>query len=54
VAKDVSPQKKYIQSATLNGKALQSLSFSHDDLMKGGILNLRMGESTGKKWEIKY
>ncbi|GAB3967075.1 GH92 family glycosyl hydrolase [Spirosoma terrae] len=42
---------KYIQSATLNGKPLTSLSFSHDELMKGGTLVLDMGEKTDKKWE---
>jgi predicted alpha-1,2-mannosidase len=54
LAKNVSPTKKYIQSATLNGKVLQSLSFSHEELMKGGVLSLQMGENTSTKWEIKY
>ncbi len=53
-AKNISPVKKYIQSASLNGKVLRSLSFSHEDLMKGGILSLEMGEKTSNKWEIKY
>lgn len=54
LANKVSPVNKYIQSATLNGKELKSLSFTHQELMKGGVLTLEMGEKTGKKWEIKY
>ncbi len=54
LAKNVSPVNKYIQSATLNGKPLQSLSFSHQELMNGGVLNLEMGTKTDKKWVIQY
>jgi putative alpha-1,2-mannosidase len=54
LAKNVSPINKYIQSATLNGKELKSLSFSHEDLVRGGVLSLQMGKSTNKNWEIKY
>jgi predicted alpha-1,2-mannosidase len=52
IANKCSRTNKYIQSATLNGKPLHSLSFSHEDLMKGGTLVLEMGEGTGAKWEI--
>ncbi|WP_026262466.1 GH92 family glycosyl hydrolase [Spirosoma panaciterrae] len=44
---------KYIQSATLNGKPLTSLSFTHDELMQGGTLVLDMGEKTDKKWDMQ-
>ena len=54
LAEKVSPINKYIQSASLNGKALRSLSFTHEELMKGGLLVLKMGEKTDKKWEIKF
>ncbi|MEJ7768716.1 MAG: GH92 family glycosyl hydrolase [Chitinophagaceae bacterium] len=54
LAKNLSLTKKYIQSATLNGRVLRSLSFSHEELTKGGILSLEMGEKTSKEWEIKY
>lgn len=54
VAKNLSPTKKYIQSASLNGKVLRSLSFSHEELMQGGVLSLEMGEETTKEWKIKY
>jgi predicted alpha-1,2-mannosidase len=49
-----SRRNKYIQSATMNGKPLTSLSFSHDELMNGGTLVLEMGEKTDKKWDITY
>jgi predicted alpha-1,2-mannosidase len=41
---------KYIQAASLNGKPLDKPSFSHDDLMKGGVLELVMGPSPNKQW----
>jgi len=52
IANKCSRTNKYIQSATLNGKPLHSLSFSHEDLMQGGTLVLEMGEGTNAKWEI--
>jgi len=54
IANKCSRKNKYIQSATLNGKALHSLSFSHEELMNGGTLVLEMGEKTDAKWEIRY
>ena len=54
IAHNSSRKNKYIQSATLNGKPLEALFFSHDDLLKGGTLRLEMGEKTDKKWAIKY
>ncbi|HMF70142.1 MAG TPA: glycoside hydrolase family 92 protein, partial [Flavitalea sp.] len=53
-ASNLSPKTKYIQSATLNGKKLTSLSFTHEELMRGGTLHLEMGAGTNAKWEIKY
>jgi predicted alpha-1,2-mannosidase len=38
-----SPTNKYIQSAKLNGATLDDLWFSHEVLMKGGLLELEMG-----------
>ena len=52
IANKCSRTNKYIQSATMNGKPLRSLSFSHEELMNGGTLVLEMGEGTGAKWEI--
>jgi predicted alpha-1,2-mannosidase len=37
-----SPENKYIQSARLNGKVLDTLFFSHKDLMEGGVLEITM------------
>ena len=48
IAKNSSARNKYIQSATLNGNRLQTLWFSHDDLINGGTLVLEMGEKPGK------
>jgi predicted alpha-1,2-mannosidase len=52
IANKCSKTNKYIQSASLNGKPLKSLLFSHEDLIKGGTLVLEMGESTNTKWEM--
>lgn len=54
IANNNSRQNKYIQSATLNGKALRSLSFTHQQLLNGGTLVLQMGQKTDKKWQIQY
>ncbi len=54
IAHNSSRKNKYIQSGTLNGKPLLSLSFTHQDLLNGGTLVLEMGQQTNKKWQIKY
>lgn len=54
VADKSSRKNKYIQSASLNGRPLSSLSFTHAELLNGGTLLLTMGEETNKKWDIKY
>lgn len=54
IAKNSSRKNKFIQSATLNGKPLTSLSLSHQDLMNGGTLILEMGEKTNTNWKIQY
>jgi predicted alpha-1,2-mannosidase len=50
IAKNCSGTNKYIQSATMNGKELETPWFSHDDLVNGGTLVLEMGEKPGKIW----
>ena len=45
-----SPENKYIQSAKLNGKVWSKSWFTHDELMKGGILELTMGKNPNKTW----
>ena len=43
VARGNSVTNKYIQRAALNGRTLDALFFTHEDLMKGGVLELEMG-----------
>jgi predicted alpha-1,2-mannosidase len=50
VARNNSADNKYIQRARLNGQALNKPWFTHEDLMKGGTLELFMGEAPNKKW----
>lgn len=50
VCENYSPDNKYIQSAKLNGKVLDKSWFTHEELMKGGKLELVMGKHPNKKW----
>ena len=50
VARNVSAQNKYIQSATLNGKPLNKPWFYHADMVKGGEIVFRMGPRPNKQW----
>ena len=43
IAKGASAQNKYILSASLDGKRLERPFISHEDIMAGGVLDLRMG-----------
>jgi predicted alpha-1,2-mannosidase len=45
-----SKEHRYIQSATLNGDDLLKPYFFHNELIKGGVLNLKMGVEPNKKW----
>ncbi|MDB5155770.1 MAG: glycoside hydrolase family 92 protein [Mucilaginibacter sp.] len=49
-AKGVSAQNKYIQSATLNGAALNKPWMNNSDVVKGGRLVLVMGSRPNKSW----
>ena len=49
-AKDCSKENKYIQSASLNGKALDKPWFTHEALINGGTLELVMGNHPNKEW----
>lgn len=51
-AKNTSRKNKYIQSATLNGKTLNSFNFPAKELLKGGTLILNMGDKQNKDWGI--
>ncbi len=48
-APGLSGDKKYIQNAKLNGEVLKTPWFSHEDLMKGGTLELEMGRLPNKE-----
>ncbi len=49
-AKNNSLENIYIQSATLNGKALDRAYLSHEEVAKGGELVFVMGDKPNKKW----
>ncbi len=49
-AKGYSEDNKYIQSARLNGKALDRAWFTHEELTGGGVLELVMGPEPNKNW----
>jgi predicted alpha-1,2-mannosidase len=51
-APNVSRSNKYVQSATLNGKPLNSFWFPASELLKGGTLRLEMGELPNENWGI--
>ncbi len=44
---------KYIQSATLNGNALDKTWFAHDDIKNGSTLVFQMGAVPNKSWGAK-
>jgi predicted alpha-1,2-mannosidase len=50
IAKNQSPQNKYIQSATLNGKPLDEPFIRHADIANGSTLVFLMGAQPNKKW----
>jgi putative alpha-1,2-mannosidase len=57
IAKNASRKNKYVQSARLNGKVLNSFLFPASELLKGGKLELEMGGQPNKNWgvsEINY
>lgn len=43
------PENYYIQSATLNGRKMSTLSLPYSDLKKGGTLRLQMGNKPANK-----
>ncbi len=51
-AHHVSAQNKYIQSALLNGKPLNTAWFHHADIANGGSLVLEMGPKPNYQWGI--
>ncbi|HVW59803.1 MAG TPA: GH92 family glycosyl hydrolase, partial [Puia sp.] len=53
LAKGASKVNKYIQSASMNGRPLNSPWFTHKQLMEGGVLELKMGPYPNKSWGVK-
>jgi len=51
-ARNASRKNKYVQSAVLNGKPLETFSFQANELLKGGSLVLEMGPEPNYKWGI--
>ncbi len=49
ITKNNNPKNKYIQSAKLNGKTMNTPFFSHEDILKGGILEFEMGDVINKQ-----
>jgi putative alpha-1,2-mannosidase len=42
-----SPDEIYVQSVTLNGKPHKEIFIRHEDIMRGGTLELKMGKKKG-------
>lgn len=49
-ANQISPENKYIQSATLNGEPLNRSWLSHEEITQGGILIFEMGADPNLEW----
>jgi len=48
IAKNNSPENVYIQSVSLNGKPLDRLWISHEEITNGGVLEFVMGKDPKK------
>lgn len=52
IAENNSPDNKYIQSASLDGRPYDKTYFSHEDILSGGTLTLVMGDRANKSWGV--
>ena len=50
IAHNNSPRNMYIQSAKLNGKEYNRSWITHNDIIRGGVLELVMGDMPNKAW----
>ena len=50
ITKGNSTDNMYIQNASLNGKKWNKCWFYHEDFIKGGTLELKLGAKPNKKW----
>ena len=48
-ANGVSDKKRYVKSVKLNGKTYTKMYITHDDILKGGVLEFRMGATPNKQ-----
>jgi predicted alpha-1,2-mannosidase len=46
------PGDVYVQSATLNGKPLDRVWISHDEVVSGSVLRFRLGPQPNEKWGV--
>ena len=46
------PGDVYVQSVTLNGRPLDRVWISHDEVMSGGVLRFRLGPQPNEKWGV--
>lgn len=42
-------RKRYVQSLKLNGKVYDKMYITHEDILKGGVLEFKMGASPNKR-----
>lgn len=52
-AKNVSKENKYIQSAELNGKPVNSFLVPQKEILQGGHIIIQMGSTPNKNWGIE-
>ncbi len=52
VAKNVSDKNIYIQSVKLNGKVHDKTWITHEDIVKGGVMDFTMGPKPNKAWGV--
>lgn len=52
ITKGNSADNMYIQSASLNGQKWNKCWFYHEDFIKGGTLELKLGANPNKKWGV--
>ena len=50
IASQLIDQNKYVQSVMLNGKPIDRVYLTHDELMAGGTLRFEMGQEPNRKW----
>jgi predicted alpha-1,2-mannosidase len=51
-ARNNSPENKYIQAVTLNGKAYPKSYITHQQLLQGGTLTFEMGSTPSATWGV--